>query len=107
MSEAINTNKSDPLTIFRRSIDKVISDTTHGVSTAAVVGYLRSCAQRIEDQNYRGQYVPSRMYNGSTGELIDYAKQADEARAERQRRIDQRDVIPPHLRQSAASGLKR
>jgi hypothetical protein len=103
----MDNSKADPLTAFRRSIDKVISDTTHGVWTAAMVGYLRSCAQRIEDQNYRGQYVPPRMYNGSTGELIDYNAKAEEARAERQRRIDERDEIPPHLRQHAVSGIKR
>jgi hypothetical protein len=47
------------------------------------------------------------MYDGTTGKLIDYAKLADEAQRERQRLADQRDEIPPHLRQHAVSGIKR
>lgn len=104
MSEAINTKADDPVTIFRRSIDKVISD--HGVSTAEVTSYLRHRAQQIEDRNYRGQYAPPRMYDGSTGELIDYAKQADEARAARQRRVDEASLIPADKRQHAVSGYR-
>ena len=96
-----------PVETFRRGIDAVIAAADRGVSTAEVVGYLRSRATAIEDRNYRGQYVPPRMYNGSAGELIDYAKQADEARAARQRRIDAASEIPAHLRQHAASGIKR
>jgi hypothetical protein len=105
MSEAINT-KADPVTTFRRAIDKAISDTTHGVSTDEVTSYLRHCANQIEDRNYKGVYVVPRMYDGTTGKLIDWNARVEEARAERQRRIDQRDEIPPHLRQHAASGYK-
>jgi hypothetical protein len=104
MSVAINT-KADPVTAFRRSIDAAIGAATHGISTAEVTSYLRHCATQIEDRNYRGAYVPPRMY-GQDGKLIDYVKQADEARAARQKRADQRDEIPAHLRQSAASGHK-
>jgi hypothetical protein len=102
----ITSNKADPVATFRRAIDAAISSATHGISTAEVTSYLRHCAQQIEDRNYRGQYTPPRMY-GQDGELIDYVKQAEEARAARQKRADQRDEIPAHLRQHAASGIKR
>ena len=58
-----------PVETFRRAIDAAIAAADRGVSTAEVVGYLRSRATAIEDRDYRGQYVPPRMYNGSTGEL--------------------------------------
>jgi hypothetical protein len=104
MSETI-INTKDPVTIFRRSIDKAISDATHGISTAEVTSYLRSRAQQIEDRNYRGRYTPPRMYD-QNGKLIDYVKQADEARAARQRRIDAASEIPIEKRQHAASGYR-
>jgi hypothetical protein len=104
MSEAINT-KADPVTTFRRAIDKALSAATHGISTAEVTSYLRHCANQIEDRNYRGQYTPPRMYD-QNGKLIDYVKQAEEARAARQKRVDDASTIPPHLRQHAASGHK-
>jgi hypothetical protein len=70
-----------------------------------VTSYLRHRATQIEDQNYRGQYTPPRMY-GQDGKLIDYVKQAEEARATRQRRIDEASEIPAHLRQHAASAYR-
>jgi hypothetical protein len=95
-----------PVETFRRGIDAVIAAADRGVSTAEVVGYLRSRATAIEDRNYRGQYTPPRMY-GQDGKLIDYVKQADEARAARQRPKDAADEIPIERRQHAASGIKR
>ena len=105
MSELTITTKADPVTTFRRAIDAAISAADRGISTAEVTSYLRHRAQQIEDRNYRGANVPPPMY-GQDGKLIDYVKQADEARAARQRRIDERDIIPPHLRQHASSGHK-
>jgi hypothetical protein len=97
----------DPVTTFRRAIDAAISAADRGISTAEVTSYLRHSANRIEDRNYRGQYTPPRMYDGSTSKLIDYVKQADEARAAREKRANERDEIPAHLRQHAASGYRK
>ena len=96
----------NPVETFRRAIDAAITAADRGVSTSETVGYLRSRATAIEDQNYRGQYVPPRMYDGSTGKLVDYAAMAEEARAARQRQIDEASVIPADKRQHAASGYR-
>jgi hypothetical protein len=105
MSEAINTNKADPVTAFRKAINAAITAADRGVSTSEMVGYLRSRATALEDQNYRGQYVPPRMYD-QNGKLIDYVKQAEEAQAARAERQRIADEIPAHLRQHAASGYR-
>jgi hypothetical protein len=98
--------KTDPVTTFRKAIDAAIGAADRGVSTAEVAGYLRSRATALEDQNYRGSYTPPRMYDGSTGKLIDYNAMAEEARAARQRRIDAASEIPRDKRQHVASGYR-
>lgn len=98
------TTKADPKAAFTKAIDKAISDATHGISTADVVGYLRSRAQQIEDTAYRP--VPTTKVYGTDGKLIDWDAKVQEAQRERQRRIDEACVIPRDKRQSAASGYK-
>jgi cold shock protein len=99
--------KVDHVAAFKKIIDMAISEARDAhVGSSAIAAYLRSHAKMLDDQAYQGQYVPPRMYDASTGKLIDYAKQAEDARAERQRRLDAACEIPVGERQSAASGHK-
>lgn len=91
MKQPINT-KIDHQATFRRSIDLAINAAKDAhVSNRAIISYLRSRAQALEDAAYAGPYTPPRMY-GQDGKLIDYAKQAEEARAAREKlRQEQED----------------
>jgi hypothetical protein len=103
--KSINT-KVDNIAAFRRSIDLAITAAKDGhVHTNEIVGYLRSRATAIGDQDYRGPYTPPRMYDGF-GQPVDLNAKVEAARRERQRIADEASVIPPHLRQSAASGYR-
>jgi hypothetical protein len=96
MSEAINPRNDDEAN-FKRIIDKACSEASDAhVSSRAVVAYLRSQAQRIEDQTWRASYATAipKTYDGF-GKPIDMAAKVDAARAERQRRRDAADEIPP------------
>ena len=106
MFSKINT-KTDHVAAFKKSIDAAISEAEQAhVGNEAIVSYLRSQAQIIEDQSYRGSYVPTRMYDGS-GKPIDTAKQVADARAARQAAIDAASIIPVDQRQVAASGYRK
>lgn len=94
----------DPVETFRRSIDAAITAGDRGVSTNEMCAFLRSRAQLLEDRYYRP--VPATRMHGADGKLIDWDAKVEAARRERQRIADQGSVIPPHLRQSAASGHK-
>jgi hypothetical protein len=78
------------------------------VGSRAIVAYLRSQAEWLENKYYQAAHVSAspRMYDGSTGKPIDLAAQVDEARRERKRKANEASIIPPHLRKSAPSGLK-
>lgn len=97
------STKIDHVETFRKAIDAAISAADRGVSTRDIVSYLRSRATAIEDQAYRGPYVPPKHYDGH-GRPIE-AKVAA-AQRERQRRLDEACEIPRGQRQSAASGYR-
>jgi hypothetical protein len=98
--------KIDHVAAFKRVVDMAISEARDAhVGSREIVGYLRSRAQALEDQAYAGPYTQPKHYDGH-GRPIDMAAKIQAAERERQRRIDEASVIPPHLRQSAASGYR-
>jgi hypothetical protein len=96
--------------VFKKAIDQAISAAADAhVGAVAIAGYLRSQAQWVEDRAYQSPQSAAntipRMVDGH-GRPIDMAAKVEAAQRERQRKIDEASVIPPHLRQSAASGYK-
>jgi hypothetical protein len=102
----INKPAESPAVTFKKQIDAAMAAAAAAhVPASEIIGYLKAQVTWLENASYR-PYTPSRMYDGNTGELVDETKMVEDARAERQRRKDEADIIPPHLRQSAASGIK-
>jgi hypothetical protein len=95
---------------FKRIISKACSEAADAhVHARAIVAHLRSAADRIEQQIWQASYANNlipKTYDGY-GRPTDLAAKVEAARLEKQRKRDAADEIPPHLRQSAASGLKR
>jgi hypothetical protein len=107
MSEPINTQRVDHFAAFKKVIYMAITEARDAhITNDVIAGYLQSRAKWLEDVSYTGAYKPPRRYDATTGQLVDYAKMADDAQRERQRRIDAACEIPRDQRQSAVSGIK-
>ena len=98
------STKVDAESVFTKALAACIDQALcAGVFSRAIIKHLENRAQQLQPE-YRPNLSP-KMHD-SKGNPVDLSAKVDEARRERQRRIDEASVIPPHLRQVAASGYR-
>jgi hypothetical protein len=101
LNKTINT-KADAEAVFKKAINAAI-DEARAAGVAGIIGILERRAAQLKPE-WRPALSP-KVFD-SYGKPIDLAAKVDEARRERQRRIDSKCEIAPAMRQRAASGYR-